>query len=181
MSGVDDWSRRAIIGGALALAALPAKARRFMPPEPAAWGMVDLDQLKAFGPACPQPSDHYTPQDEDCLFLNIWAPGSRPVRPRPVMVYIHGGAYSSGSVTDPLNDGAKLAEHGDVVVVTVNHRLHALGYLYLPDRFPDSGNNGQLDLILALQWIQRNIASSGAILTTSRCLASRAAEPRSRP
>ncbi len=179
MSGVDDWSRRAIIGGALALAALPAKARpqtpggkrllgirygrarRFMPPEPAAWGMVDLDQLKAFGPACPQPSDHYTPQDEDCLFLNIWAPGSRPVRPRPVMVYIHGGAYSSGSVTDPLNDGAKLAEHGDVVVVTVNHRLHALGYLYLPDRFPDSGNNGQLDLILALQWIQRNIASSG--------------------
>ena len=77
------------------------------------------------------------------------------------MVYIHGGAYSSGSVTDPLNDGARLAERGDVVVVTINHRLHVLGYLYLPERFPDSGNNGQLDLICALQWIQNNIASFG--------------------
>ena len=77
------------------------------------------------------------------------------------MVYIHGGAYSSGSVTDPLNDGAKLAARGDVVVVTVNHRLNAFGYLYLPDRFPSSGNNGQLDLICALQWIQRNIAAFG--------------------
>ncbi len=77
------------------------------------------------------------------------------------MVYFHGGAYSTGSVTDPLNDGAKLAEQGDVVVVTVNHRLNALGYLYLPDRFPDSGNNGQLDLVLALQWVQRNIANFG--------------------
>jgi para-nitrobenzyl esterase len=95
------------------------------------------------------------------LDLNVWTP-SGPVGPKlPVMVYFHGGAYSTGSVTDPLNDGAKLAEQGDVVVVTVNHRLNALGYLYLPDRFPDSGNNGQLDLILALKWVQRNIASFG--------------------
>ncbi len=77
------------------------------------------------------------------------------------MVYIHGGAYSNGSVTDQLNNGAKLAVQGDVVVVTVNHRLNAFGYLYLPDRFPDSGDNGQLDLICALQWVQRNIASFG--------------------
>jgi para-nitrobenzyl esterase len=77
------------------------------------------------------------------------------------MVYFHGGAYSTGSVTDPLNDGTKLAGRGDVVVVTVNHRLNALGYLYLPDRFPDSGNLGQLDLICALQWVQRNIAAFG--------------------
>jgi para-nitrobenzyl esterase len=77
------------------------------------------------------------------------------------MVYFHGGAYSAGSVTDPLNDGAKLATRGDVVVVTVNHRLNAQGYLYLPDRFHGSGNNGQLDLILALKWVQRNIASFG--------------------
>ncbi|MFM5908281.1 MAG: carboxylesterase/lipase family protein, partial [Novosphingobium sp.] len=69
--------------------------------------------------------------------------------------------YSNGSVTDPLNDGAKLAERGNVVVVTVNHRLNAFGYLYLPDRFPSSGNNGQLDLICALQWVQRNIAAFG--------------------
>jgi len=80
------------------------------------------------------------------------------------MVYIHGGAYSSGSVTDPLNDGAKLAARGDVVVVTVNHRLNAFGYLSLgriDPRFPDSGNAGQLDLILALKWVQRNIAAFG--------------------
>lgn len=77
------------------------------------------------------------------------------------MVYFHGGAYSTGSVSDELNDGSDLAERGDVVVVTVNHRLNALGYLYLPDQLPDSGNNGQLDLILALQWVQRNIAAFG--------------------
>ena len=77
------------------------------------------------------------------------------------MVYFHGGAYSTGSVTDPLNDGAALAARGDVVVVTVNPRLNALGSLYLPDRFPDSGNNGQLDLICALQWVQRNISAFG--------------------
>src|SRR3546814_10694924 len=80
------------------------------------------------------------------------------------MVYFHGGAYSAGSVTDPVNDGARLAARGDVVVVTVNHRLNALGYLYLArldPRFPDSGNAGQLDLILALQWVRRNIAAFG--------------------
>jgi len=77
------------------------------------------------------------------------------------MVYFHGGAYSTGSVTDPLNDGAALADYGDVVVVTVNHRLNAFGYLYMPEQFPDSGNAGQLDLILALQWIQAHIADFG--------------------
>jgi para-nitrobenzyl esterase len=77
------------------------------------------------------------------------------------MVYFHGGAYSTGSVTDPLNDGAALAEYGDVVVVTVNHRLNAFGYLYMPEQFPDSGNAGQLDLILALQWVQAHIAEFG--------------------
>jgi para-nitrobenzyl esterase len=80
------------------------------------------------------------------------------------MFYIHGGAYSAGSGSDPLSDGAALAERGDVVVVTVNHRLNAFGYLSLgriDPRFPDSGNAGQLDLILALQWVQRNIAALG--------------------
>jgi para-nitrobenzyl esterase len=85
-------------------------------------------------PACPQTGDRYAPFSEDCLFLNVWR--RQDARPRrPVMVYFHGGAYSTGSVTDPLNDGATLAERGDVVVVTVNHRLNALGYLYsLPAR-----------------------------------------------
>jgi para-nitrobenzyl esterase len=179
MSAADGWSRRAMLGAGLASAASPAfaarpraevtalkgiryaTAKRFLPPEPAPWGMVDLASLTAFGPACPQQGNRYAPQSEDCLFLNVWFPRARSARPRPVMVYFHGGAYSTGSVTDPLNHGAKLVEHGDVVVVTVNHRLNALGYLYLPERFPDSGNNGQLDLILALQWVQRNIAGFG--------------------
>lgn len=125
---------------------------------------IDEDDPEGFGPACPQPGDRYLLQSEDCLFLNIWTPLEPSPGPRPVMVYFHGGAYSTGSVTDPVNDGAALAQRGDVVVVTVNHRLNALGYLYLArldPRFPDSGNAGQLDLILALQWVQRNIAAFG--------------------
>ncbi|MFM6854773.1 MAG: carboxylesterase/lipase family protein [Sphingopyxis sp.] len=118
----------------------------------------------AFGPVCPQSGSQYQPQSEDCLFLNIWTPAFPARRPRPVMLYIHGGAYSNGSVTDPVNDGAMLAAQGDVVVVTVNHRLNVLGYLYLATldpRFPDSGNAGQLDIILALQWVARNIGAFG--------------------
>jgi para-nitrobenzyl esterase len=147
-----------------------ARAKRFMAPV----AITSAEQNREgqyFGPACPQVGDRYAPFDEDCLFLNVWTTevtpifglepkGKRPLQ-RPVMVYFHGGAYSTGSVTDPLNDGAALAERGDVVVVTVNHRLNALGYLYMPDRFPDSGNAGQLDLILALKWVQRNIAAFG--------------------
>jgi para-nitrobenzyl esterase len=175
-------SRRAMVGGGLALAAAPAfaqvrgpsvrallgirygRAERFSPPVAAPWDMANIDRLDHFGPICPQSGNRDQPQGEDCLLLNLWAPTSRTLRARPVMVYFHGGAYSNGSVTDPLNDGAKLAMRGDVVVVTVNHRLNALGYLYLArldPRFPDSGNAGQLDLILALKWIQRNIASFG--------------------
>jgi len=139
-----------------------ARAARFRAPVP----VTKAEQVPgdAFGPACPQTGSRYQPQSEDCLFLNVWTPGIGAKAKRPVMVYFHGGAYSTGSVTDPINDGAKLAVRGDVVVVTVNHRLNALGYLYLArldPRFPDSGNAGQLDLIVALQWVQRNIAAFG--------------------
>src|SRR3546814_2402203 len=82
-------------------------------------------QGRGFGPACPQRGDRYQPQSEDCLFLNVWTPSGVADAKRPVMVYFHGGAYSAGSVTDPINDGAALAARGDVVVVTVNHRLNA--------------------------------------------------------
>ncbi len=136
-----------------------ARAARFQPPVPVRsaeqWGGT------GFGPACPQQGNRYQPQSEDCLFLNVWMPARSSAGKRPVMLYIHGGAYSAGSVTDPLNDGATLAARGDVVMVTVNHRLNALGYLYQPDRFPDSGNAGQLDLVCALRWVQRNIAAFG--------------------
>ncbi|MBL8652227.1 MAG: carboxylesterase/lipase family protein [Sphingopyxis sp.] len=137
------------------------KPRRFEAPV-AAPDESEIYQTGRLIPSCPQTGDRYPFQDEDCLFLNVFTPGLTPLAKQkmPVMVYFHGGAYSSGSVADPLNHGMFLASKG-VVVVTVNHRLNALGYLYLPDRFPDSGNAGQLDLILALQWVQRNIAAFG--------------------
>ncbi|UUY00628.1 carboxylesterase/lipase family protein [Sphingomonas sp. J315] len=120
-------------------------------------------QATRFGPSCPQ-SSRIADQREDCLFLNVWTPAANPNARRPVMVYFHGGAYSNGTVIEPQVFGATLAEKGDVVVVTVNHRLNALGYLYLArldPRFPDSGNLGQLDLILALQWVRDNIIGFG--------------------
>lgn len=132
---------------------------------PAAAPPPARDTLPAirFGPSCPQTS-RIADQREDCLFLNVWTPDARPAARRPVMVYFHGGAYSNGTVIEPQVFGATLADKGDVVVVTVNHRLNALGYLYLArldPRFPDSGNVGQLDLILALRWVRDNIAGFG--------------------
>lgn len=137
-------------------------AQRFQAPIPPPQFRHVVDAL-SFGPSAPQNGDKYRPQSEDCLFLNVWTPQARRGANLPVMVYFHGGAYSTGSVVDPLNDGRHLARKG-VVAVTVNHRLNALGYLYLArldPRFPDSGNLGQLDLILALQWIRQNIADFG--------------------
>ncbi|WP_052322020.1 carboxylesterase/lipase family protein [Novosphingobium sp. MBES04] len=140
-----------------------ARAARFARavPEPARGPLL---RAESFAPLCPQRtlSDH--PQSEDCLFLNVWTPEVDARARRAVMVYFHGGAYTTGSVTDPLTHGGKLAAQGDVVVVTVNHRLNALGYAWLKPfgaRYADSGNLGQLDLVLALQWVRENIGHFG--------------------
>jgi para-nitrobenzyl esterase len=104
-------------------------------------------------------------QSEDCLHLNVFTPAVGDHGKRPVLVYIHGGAYNNGSVNSALYDGKRLARRGDVVVVTVNHRLNAFGFLYLaaldPKQYAESGNVGMLDLVLALEWIQDNIAVFG--------------------
>lgn len=136
---------------------------RFARPAPAKRhdGIVEA---VSYGASAPQHGSlHAT--DEDCLFLNIWTPGTDARAKRPVMVYIHGGAYAAGSGSDALYDGHRLAEKGDVVVVTLNHRLNAFGYLSLaqiwPEQFPDSGNAGQWDLVLALKWLSANVAAFG--------------------
>lgn len=138
--------------------------RRFMPPAaPQSWSGV-ADALD-YGHASPQPGAGEV-TSEDCLFLNVWTPAASATASRPVLVYIHGGAYASGSGSSALYDGTHLAGHGDVVVVTLNHRLNLFGYLYLDriartEALADSGNCGQLDLVLALQWIRDNIAAFG--------------------
>ncbi len=155
---------------------------RFQPPKkPEPWTKPYI--ADHYGAASPQSgtADPYG-QSEDCLFLNVWTPDASPRNLRPVMVYIHGGAYNGGSGGSPLYEGTNLALRGDVVVVTVNHRLNAFGYMYLaqiergavgttasrlehttapqlPLAF--SGNCGQLDLHLALEWVRDNIKAFG--------------------
>ena len=109
------------------------------------------------------PPDHGV-QSEDCLHLNLFTPGLGDWKKRPVLVYFHGGAYNNGTVNSDLYDGNRLCHRGDVVVVTVNHRLNAFGYMYLGDLAPEyaeSGNAGQLDLVLALKWVKQNITEFG--------------------
>ncbi|MGE4069942.1 MAG: carboxylesterase/lipase family protein [Lysobacterales bacterium] len=139
--------------------------RRFQAPLPApAWKGVR--SATAYGPWCPQVAEVPEGQavSEDCLRLNLWTPAVDDSVRRPVLVYFHGGAYSNGAVTEPPYDGAALSRRGNVVVVTVHHRLNGFGYLYLGDygeRYRDSGNAGMLDLILALRWVHENIARFG--------------------
>lgn len=139
-------------------------SRRFLPPvAPQPWTGI-RDALE-FGPVAPQPGLRDRVQGEDCLHLNLWTPGLRDGRKRPVLVWFHPGAYSSGTSNEIETDGHRLSRKGDVTVVTVNHRLNAFGHLYLAEiageEFADSGNAGILDLILALQWVRDNIERFG--------------------
>jgi para-nitrobenzyl esterase len=137
---------------------------RFEAPKPsAAWKGV-RDAL-AFGAACPQGGGSEK-QGEDCLVLNVWTPTLERAAKKPVLFYIHGGAYSSGSGSSSVTDGAELARRGDAVVLTLNHRLNVFGHLFLAhlvkeERYAVSGNAGLLDLVLALQWVRDNIVVFG--------------------
>jgi len=102
---------------------------------------------------------------EDCLRVNVWTPGINDNRKRPVMVWLHGGGFSAGSGQELKSyDGENLSKRGDVVVVTLNHRLNIFGYLNLAaygEGYASAANVGQLDLVAALEWVRDNIAGFG--------------------
>ena len=125
----------------------------------------DPSALKtAIAPILPPPEDKAR-ESEDCLFLNAWTPALGDGKNRAVLVWLHGGGYSAGSAAWPVYDGARLARDGDVVVVSINHRLNVFGFLYLAElagmEYAQSGNAGMLDILLALLWIRDNATALG--------------------
>jgi para-nitrobenzyl esterase len=151
---------------------------RFMPPvNPSKWTGV-RDALE-YGPSAPQSEPGapavtsdlavagagLTSESEDCLVLNVWTPAVNDGRKRPVMLWCHGGGFSSGSGSSPITEGANLARRGDVVVVTINHRINVLGFTYLAELggadFAQSGDVGMLDIVHSLKWVRDNIARFG--------------------
>jgi para-nitrobenzyl esterase len=149
----------------------PVGERRWLSPAPPKpWS--GTRPTKEFAPNAPQTSMEVPfleppgkqPQSEDCLYLNIWTPGLDDAK-RPVMVWIHGGGFSTGAGSWVLYNGRTLSTRGDVVVVTINYRLGALGFLNLNEitrgKIPATGNEGLLDQVLALEWVRDNISRFG--------------------
>ncbi len=162
----------------LRYAAPPVGALRFKPPQkPEPW-TEPADALALAAPAVQQTGRPGDPtggrsagdpaapgqpgSSEDCLFINVWTPGTDS-KARPVMVWLHGGGFSAGSGGAAMYDGEALARRGDTVIVTVNHRLNVFGYLHLGELggHPSSGQAGMLDIVLVLEWVRDNIAAFG--------------------
>ena len=158
-------------------AAPPLGQLRFQPPQrPAPWTEV-VETISLGAPsiqvgiapgettggrsAGDPPATGQPGTDEDCLFINVWTPSL--TGKRPVMVWLHGGGFANGSGGAAMYDGEALARRGDVVMVTVNHRLNVFGYLHLGDLggHPSSGQAGMLDIVMVLEWVRDNIASFG--------------------
>jgi para-nitrobenzyl esterase len=143
-----------------------AKAERFMPPQdPDAWdGILECND---FGPVARQVVPWYpdSVQNEKELFsVNVWTQGIKDGKKRPVMLWLHGGGFHVGASNDPMTYGEALAKKGDIVTVSVNHRLNILGFLDLSacgEKYAKSANVGMLDIVKALEWIQNNIENFG--------------------
>src|SRR5260370_2703418 len=162
-----------IAGKGIPSAAPPVGSRRFQPPQPPdPW--TGIRDATAFGPVARRLTFRVAkgtleiempePQSEACLYLNIWAPHPDG-RKRPVMVWVHGGALLNGSGSQSDYDGARFAEQGDLILVTINYRLGVLGFLYLAElageAYASAGNCGLLDQIAAFQWVRENISAFG--------------------
>ena len=154
---------------------------RFMPPKkPAAW--AGIRNSIGYGPISPQTPSGFRSDysqmiqwdkhigtggmSEDCLSLNVWTPGANDNAKRAVLVSFHGGGWATGSGNGPMYDGGQLALLGDVVVVTVNHRLASFGYTHLaalgaPEEFKYAGVCGVMDMVASLEWVRDNIARFG--------------------
>jgi len=142
-------------------------AGRFHPPRPAERFAGVRDAFE-FGDQAPQPRTILTvpgPISEDCLRVNVWTPQVGGPAKRPVLLWFHGGGFEAGTGSSGLYDGANMARRGDVVVVTINHRLNVFGFCdlsrLLGEGFGQSGNVGYLDLVAAMRWVRENIAAFG--------------------
>lgn len=143
-----------------------AKAERFMPPQdPDTW--TGIRACNKFGPVARQVVPWYpdsVQSEKDLFSVNVWTQGIKDGKKRPVMVWLHGGGFHVGASNDPMTYGEALARKGDIVMVSVNHRLNILGFLDLSafgEKYAQSANVGMLDIVKALEWVKKNIEQFG--------------------